>query len=43
VKYLHRTGQLHDLDFILSHFDDVDTAGKVTANGLTTLAVATEV
>jgi 2-phosphosulfolactate phosphatase len=43
VEYLHRTGQLHDLDFILSHFDDVDTAGKVTANGLTTLAVATEV
>ena len=41
VAYLTRTGQLRDLDFILSHFDDVDTPGKVTANGDTTLAVAT--
>ena len=41
VAYLKRSGQLHDLDFILSHFDDVDTPGKVSANGDTTLAVAT--
>jgi 2-phosphosulfolactate phosphatase len=41
VAYLTRTGQLRDLDFILSHFDDVDTPGTVTANGDTTLAVAT--
>ena len=32
VAYLRRSGQLRDLDFILSHFDDVDTAGKVSAN-----------
>jgi 2-phosphosulfolactate phosphatase len=43
VAYLKRTGQLHDLEFILSHFDDVDTAGKVSANEVTALAVATEV
>jgi 2-phosphosulfolactate phosphatase len=43
VTYLKRTGQLHDLEFILSHFDDVDTAGKVSANEVTALAVATEV
>ena len=41
VDYLRRSGQLRDLDFILSHFDDVDTPGKVSANGDTTLAVAT--
>ena len=41
VAYLKRSGQLRDLDFILSHFDDVDTPGKVSANGDTTLAVAT--
>ena len=43
VDYLQRSGQLRDLDFILSHFDDVDTPGKVSANGDTTLAVATAV
>ena len=41
VAYLQRSGQLRDLDFILSHFDDVDTPGKVSANEDTTLAVAT--
>jgi 2-phosphosulfolactate phosphatase len=40
VAYLRRTGQLRDLDFILNHFDDVSTPGKVRANGDTTLAVA---
>jgi 2-phosphosulfolactate phosphatase len=43
VAYLHRTGQLHDLDFILGHFDDVDFAGKVSGNEVTAAAVATEV
>lgn len=43
VAYLQRSGQLRDLDFILSHFDDVDTPGKVSANGDTTFAVATGV
>jgi 2-phosphosulfolactate phosphatase len=43
VAYLERSGQLRDLDFILSHVDDVDTAGKVSANRDTTLAVATGV
>jgi 2-phosphosulfolactate phosphatase len=41
VAYLTRTGQLRDFDFILSHFDDVDIPSKVTADGDTTLAVAT--
>jgi len=43
VAYLQRTGQLDDLDFILSHFDDLDTACKVSENEVTALAVATEV
>ena len=42
VAYLRRSGQLRDLDFILSHFDDVNTPGKVSASGETTLAVAAE-
>jgi 2-phosphosulfolactate phosphatase len=42
VAYLRKTGQLRDLEFILKHFDDVDTPGRVTANGDTMLAVATE-
>ena len=37
VAYLQRSGQLRDLDFILSHFDDVDTPTKVSANGETAL------
>lgn len=40
VAYLQKSGQLHDLDFILGHFDDVDTPAKVSANGETALAVA---
>jgi 2-phosphosulfolactate phosphatase len=40
VAYLERSNQLHDLEFILSHVDDVDTAGKVSANLHTTRAVA---
>jgi 2-phosphosulfolactate phosphatase len=43
VAYLQRSGQLRDLDFILRHFDDVDTPGQVSANGETALAVATGV
>jgi 2-phosphosulfolactate phosphatase len=43
VAYLRRSGQLCDLDFILSHFDDVDTPAKVRAKRDTTLAVATGV
>src|SRR5262245_15513329 len=41
VAYLARSGQLRDLDFILSHFDDVETPGKVTTTEQTTLAIAT--
>jgi 2-phosphosulfolactate phosphatase len=41
VAYLRRSGQIRDLDFILNHFDDVPIPGKVSANGETTLAVAT--
>jgi 2-phosphosulfolactate phosphatase len=40
VAYLRRSGQLRDLEFILSHFDDVDTPAKVSANGDTALAAA---
>jgi 2-phosphosulfolactate phosphatase len=40
VAYLERSGQLHDLDFILSHVDDVDTASRVRANWDSTRAVA---
>ena len=40
VAYLERSGQLHDLDFILNHFDDVDTPGIVRANEVSTIAVA---
>lgn len=43
VAYLQRSGQLHDLDFILGHFDDVDTPTKVSANGETALAVPSAV
>jgi 2-phosphosulfolactate phosphatase len=41
VAYLRRSGQLRDLDFILSHFDDVDTPGRVSGSRDTTFAVAT--
>lgn len=43
VDYLRRSGQLRDLDFILSHFDDVDFACKVSANQVTSLAITAEV
>jgi hypothetical protein len=43
VAYLQKTGQLRDLDFILSHFDDVATPSKVSANEGTTRALATAV
>jgi hypothetical protein len=43
VAYLQRSGQLRDLDFILSHFDDIDTPGKVSADEVTAFAVASEV
>jgi 2-phosphosulfolactate phosphatase len=43
VSYLRRTGQLCDLDFILGHFDDVETACKISANETTSLAVVAEV
>ena len=43
VAYLERSGQLEDLEFILNHVDDVDTAGKVSANLDTTRAVAARV
>jgi 2-phosphosulfolactate phosphatase len=43
VAYLERTGQLRDLEFILNHFDDVDSPGKVRGHGHTMHAVATEV
>jgi 2-phosphosulfolactate phosphatase len=43
VAYLRRSGQLHDLEFILSHFDDVHTPAKVTANEDPALGVATVV
>jgi 2-phosphosulfolactate phosphatase len=32
VDYLRRSGQLQDLEFILEHFDDVNTVCRVTAN-----------
>jgi 2-phosphosulfolactate phosphatase len=43
VAYLKKSGQLRDLDFILSHFDDVNAPAKISANEGTTRAHATEV
>jgi len=43
VDYLRRSGQLGDLNFVLSHFDDVDTACKMSGNEVTSLAIALEV
>jgi 2-phosphosulfolactate phosphatase len=43
VDYLRRTHQLRDLDFILSHFDDIDMTCKVRANTVSCLAEAAEV
>ncbi len=43
VAYLQRSGQLRDLNFILSHFDDVDTPGRVSRNQGSARALATAV
>jgi 2-phosphosulfolactate phosphatase len=43
VDYLRRSRQLPDLHFILSHFDDIDLACKVSANTVSCLAEAAEV
>jgi 2-phosphosulfolactate phosphatase len=32
VSYLRRSNQIRDLDFILSHFDDIDSAFKIVAD-----------
>ena len=43
VDYLRRSGQLQDLEFILSHFDDIDTACKLSNDEITSVTVAAEV
>jgi 2-phosphosulfolactate phosphatase len=43
VEYLRRSDQLQDLDFILGHFDDVDTAYKLSADEISSVRVAAEV
>jgi len=43
VDYLRRSGQLHDLEFILSHFDDIDTACKLSNDEISSIKVAAEV
>jgi 2-phosphosulfolactate phosphatase len=43
VDYLRKTGQLRDLKFILSHFDDIDTVYKLTADEIRSIAVAAEI
>ncbi len=43
VDYLRRSGQLRDLDYILGHFDDVDTACKLNAREISLVGVAAEV
>jgi 2-phosphosulfolactate phosphatase len=43
VDYLRRSNQLRDLDFILSHFDDIDRTCKVGANTVSCVAEAAEV
>jgi 2-phosphosulfolactate phosphatase len=43
VDYLRRTDQLHDLDFILGHFGDVDTPYNLRANEICPVTVAAEV
>jgi hypothetical protein len=32
VSYLKRSNQTRDLDFILAHFDDIDSSFMVTGN-----------
>jgi 2-phosphosulfolactate phosphatase len=43
VDYLRRSGQLRDLEFILRHFDDIDTVCKLTADEIRSIGVAAEV
>jgi 2-phosphosulfolactate phosphatase len=43
VDYLRRSGQLQDLDFVLSHFDDNDTVCKVSADEIKSILVTVEV
>ena len=43
VSYLRRSGQLHDLDFVLGHFDDVNNACRLSADQMTSVAIAAEV
>jgi 2-phosphosulfolactate phosphatase len=43
VDYLRRSGQLQDLEFILSHFDDIDTACKLSNDEISPVTVAAEV
>jgi 2-phosphosulfolactate phosphatase len=43
VDYLRRSDQLHDLNFILSHFDDMDTACKLSTDEIRSIPVAAEV
>jgi 2-phosphosulfolactate phosphatase len=40
VDYLRRTGQLRDLDFILSHFDDLDIVCSLKPDESTSTAIA---
>jgi hypothetical protein len=43
VNYLRNSGQLRDLDFILNHFDDIDTACKLSFSETTLLALVAKV
>ena len=43
VEYLRRSDQLHDLHFILDHFDDVFTACRLKTNSETSMAIAAKV
>jgi 2-phosphosulfolactate phosphatase len=43
VDYLRRSGQFRDLDYILSHFNDMDTACKLVQDEVTAMAIASEV
>jgi 2-phosphosulfolactate phosphatase len=43
VDYLRRSGQLQDLEFILNHFDDIDTACKLSNDEIRSVTVAAEV
>src|SRR5262249_18149580 len=43
VDYLRRSGQLRDLEFILSHFDDIDTACKLSNDEVCSVTVRAEV